>query len=75
MVFERIDYPSLFVIAVVGVVLFTVAFALDALGMPSTAGFFTIYGAVAFLLSGVGYGSLFLIKAVSKTLQRRRIGV
>lgn len=75
MVLERIEYPTLFSVLLVGMIFLVTGAITDVLGMYGASGFFTIYAVVAFLLGGVGYGSLFLIKNVSRTMQRRRTRV
>ena len=69
---EQVDYPLLFSLLVVGAAFVVVGIVVEALGMASLAGFFAVYSVTAFLLGGVGYASLFLIKHVSRTMQRRR---
>ena len=72
MIFERVDYPLLFSLLVVGACFVVAGLVVEALGMASLAGFFAVYSVTAFLLGGVGYVSLFLIKQVSRTMHRRR---
>lgn len=70
---DRVSYPVLFGIAAVGFLFVIGGFVAETLGMYSLAAFFALYSAVAFLLSGVSYGSVLLIKNVSRARQRRSL--
>ncbi len=71
-VFDRIEYPTLFGMFLTGMGLLVLSAALDLVGINETAGFLALFSVVAFLLAGTGYLSIFLLKYGSRTAQRRR---
>lgn len=73
-IYDAIDHPLLFLVAVVGAGLLAAAYVAELLYLNDTAGFFAMYAGVAFFISVLGYVSVFLVKNVARILENRQIG-